>query len=38
LTWNLGIKELQEKVEARCPVYTMLKGANVEMKENWEKA
>ncbi|GGM27688.1 hypothetical protein GCM10011351_11930 [Paraliobacillus quinghaiensis] len=32
------IKELKEKVEARCPVYTMLKGANVEMIDNWTKA
>ena len=31
------MKELQEKVESRCPVYTMLKAANVEMKDNWSK-
>lgn len=32
------INELKEKVEARCPVYTMLKAANVEMNDTWTKA
>ncbi len=32
------IKEMQEKVEARCPVYTMLKAANVELNDTWTKA
>lgn len=32
------IKELQEKVESRCPVYTMLKAANVQMNDTWTKA
>nr|MBA5585095.1 OsmC family protein [Anaerobacillus isosaccharinicus]QOY38464.1 OsmC family protein [Anaerobacillus isosaccharinicus] len=32
------LKELQEKVEARCPVYTMLKAANVELSDHWKKA
>ncbi|OIJ12291.1 osmotically inducible protein C [Anaerobacillus arseniciselenatis] len=31
------IKEMQEKVEARCPVYTMLKAANVELNDTWTK-
>lgn len=31
------MKELQEKVEARCPVYTMLKAANVELIDTWTK-
>ncbi|MCT8139311.1 OsmC family protein [Anaerobacillus sp. CMMVII] len=32
------IKELQEKVESRCPVYTMLKAANVQLEDQWNKA
>lgn len=32
------IKELQEKVESRCPVYTMLKEAGVDMNDTWVKA
>jgi putative redox protein len=32
------IKELQEKVEARCPVYTLLKAANVQIDDQWLKA
>ncbi|OIJ18912.1 osmotically inducible protein C [Anaerobacillus alkalidiazotrophicus] len=32
------VKELQEKVEARCPVYTMLKAAGVELTDEWVKA
>ncbi|KUP04141.1 osmotically inducible protein C [Bacillus coahuilensis m2-6] len=32
------IKELQEKVESRCPVYTMMKAANIEMNDTWTKA
>ncbi|RSK26531.1 OsmC family peroxiredoxin [Bacillus sp. HMF5848] len=32
------IKELQEKVESRCPVYTMLKAADVTMTDTWTKA
>jgi putative redox protein len=32
------IQELKEKVESRCPVYTMLKAANVEMDDHWYKA
>lgn len=32
------MKELQEKVESRCPVYTMLKAANVEITDVWKKA
>ncbi|SDB82664.1 Uncharacterized OsmC-related protein [Pelagirhabdus alkalitolerans] len=32
------IKELQEKVESRCPVYTMFKAAGVEMNDTWTKA
>ncbi|UCZ52169.1 OsmC family protein [Bacillus shivajii] len=32
------LKELQEKVESRCPVYTMLKAADVEMNDTWIKA
>jgi putative redox protein len=32
------IQELKEKVESRCPVYTMLKAANVEMNDHWYKA
>ncbi|RPE88627.1 putative OsmC-like protein [Salisediminibacterium halotolerans] len=29
------VKELQEKVEARCPVYTMMKAADVKMEDSW---
>lgn len=32
------LQELQEKVESRCPVYTLLKAAQVEMVDNWEVA
>lgn len=32
------IDELKEKVDARCPVYTMLKAADVELEANWTKA
>jgi putative redox protein len=32
------IKELQEKTDLRCPVYTTLKAAGVEMVTNWVKA
>ncbi|MDX8366336.1 OsmC family protein [Cytobacillus sp. IB215665] len=32
------INELQHKVESRCPVYTMLKAAQVEMIDSWQKA
>lgn len=32
------IKELQEKVEARCPVYGTFKAADIEMKGSWVKA
>lgn len=32
------VRELQEKVEARCPVYTMFKAAGVELTDNWVKA
>lgn len=32
------IKELQEKVESRCPVYTMIKAAGVELDDEWVKA
>jgi uncharacterized OsmC-like protein len=32
------IKELQEKTDLRCPVYTTLKAAGVEMVPNWVKA
>lgn len=32
------VKELQKKVEARCPVYTMLKAAGVELTDEWVKA
>lgn len=31
------IDELKEKVDARCPVYTMLKAAGVELEANWTK-
>jgi putative redox protein len=32
------IKELQEKTDLRCPVFTTLKAAGVEMITNWVKA
>jgi putative redox protein len=32
------VKELQEKTDLRCPVYTTLKAAGVEMVVNWAKA
>ncbi|KGX90531.1 osmotically inducible protein C [Pontibacillus halophilus JSM 076056 = DSM 19796] len=32
------IKELQEKTDARCPVYTTLQAAGVELTPNWVKA
>ena len=32
------IQEMQEKVEARCPIYTMFKAAGVKMNDNWVKA
>lgn len=32
------LKELQEKVEARCPVYTMMKAAGVNMVDTWKVA
>ncbi|WP_018924085.1 OsmC family protein [Salsuginibacillus kocurii] len=32
------IDELREKVDARCPVYTTLEAAGVELKTNWTKA
>ncbi|MGJ7035488.1 OsmC family protein [Anoxybacillus eryuanensis] len=32
------IQQLKEKVEARCPVYTMLKAAGVQMNDQWYKA
>lgn len=32
------VKELQELVDSRCPVFTTLKAANVEMDVHWEKA
>ena len=32
------IKDLQEAVESRCPVYTMFKAADVKMNDNWVKA
>ncbi|SER47599.1 OsmC family protein [Salipaludibacillus aurantiacus] len=31
------LKELQEKVETRCPVYTMMKAADIDMIDTWEK-
>ncbi|MEQ6389947.1 OsmC family protein [Bacillaceae bacterium S4-13-58] len=31
------IKELQEIVDSRCPVFTALKAANIEMVPNWSK-
>ncbi|PYZ97511.1 osmotically inducible protein C [Alteribacter lacisalsi] len=32
------LNELKEKVEARCPVYTMMKEAGVTMHDTWKKA
>jgi putative redox protein len=32
------IKELQEITDSRCPVYTTLKAAGVELEVNWVKA
>ncbi|GEK57251.1 osmotically inducible protein C [Marinococcus halophilus] len=32
------IQELQEKVDARCPVFTTLNAAGVEMNADWSKA
>ncbi|WP_297991159.1 OsmC family protein [Anoxybacillus sp.] len=32
------IQQLKEKVEARCPVYTLLKAAGVQMNDQWYKA
>ena len=32
------IKELQEKTDLRCPLFTTLKAADVEMVTNWVKA
>ncbi len=32
------IDELKEKTDARCPVYTTLKAAGVELEANWTKA
>lgn len=32
------IQELKEKTDARCPVYTTLEAANVELNAAWEKA
>lgn len=32
------IKELQDIVEARCPVHTMMKAADVKMIDSWVKA
>jgi putative redox protein len=32
------IQELQEKTDARCPVYTTFKAANIELVPNWTKA
>jgi putative redox protein len=32
------IKELQEKTDLRCPVYTTLKAAGVDMISNWTRA
>ncbi|AOM82711.1 OsmC family protein [Salisediminibacterium beveridgei] len=29
------LKELQERVEARCPVYTMMKAADVDLQDTW---
>lgn len=32
------IKQLEEQVEARCPIYTLFKAAGVKLTNNWEKA
>ena len=32
------IDELREKTDARCPVFTTLKAADVELEANWTKA
>ena len=32
------VQELQDKVDARCPVFTTLHAAGVEMKVDWSKA
>ncbi|WP_282201373.1 OsmC family protein [Collibacillus ludicampi] len=32
------LKELQEITDSRCPVYTTLKAAGVELESNWVKA
>ncbi|KFZ42344.1 osmotically inducible protein C [Anoxybacillus flavithermus] len=32
------VQQLKEKVEARCPVYTMVKAAGVQMNDQWYKA
>ncbi|WP_422163836.1 OsmC family protein [Halobacillus sp.] len=32
------VKELQETVDSRCPVYTTLEAADVELTPNWVKA
>jgi putative redox protein len=32
------INELQEKTDKRCPVYTTLKAAGIELEPNWVKA
>ncbi|MDZ5784454.1 OsmC family protein [Marinococcus luteus] len=32
------IQELQEKVDARCPVFTTMVAADIDMQANWAKA
>jgi putative redox protein len=32
------LKELQEKTDARCPIYTTLQAAGIELVPNWELA
>ncbi|MBM7650241.1 putative OsmC-like protein [Bacillus ectoiniformans] len=32
------LQELKENVESRCPVYTMMKAAGVQMNDTWKKA
>jgi putative redox protein len=32
------VKELQEKTDQRCPVFTTLKAAGIELEPNWSKA
>jgi uncharacterized OsmC-like protein len=32
------IQQLKEKVKARCPVYTLLKAAGVQMNDQWYEA